>query len=272
MNESRLRRALRRPYRTVLRVVVAAVLSILSLGLGVGAAAAAPIPQTPEDQVVLADGTPIAPNANGALPPGWRDTQWGPLGPADIALLEGVRRANIWEGEGASVMGMQKGQSQRVREVGKILQDQHRDLETALVKIAAQMQVPLPTQPNAEQQGWLGQMSAASGPEFDRVWVDILRAAHGKIFSLIATVRANTRNSLVRDYAIAGNAAVLNHMKVLESTGLVEFNTLPTPAAPAGTTNSLLQTTSSNSPFIWVVLAIGVLGCAAAGIKIFRTR
>ena len=259
-----------------LRIAAVCVLPILSLGLGVSGAFAAPLPADGHGQgdgVVLADGTPIAPNANGALPPGWRDTSWGPLGPADIGLLENVRRADLWEGEGASVMGMQKGQSQRVREVGKILQDQHRVLEAKLVKVAAQLQVALPTQPNADQQGWLGQMSSATGAEFDKVWVDLLRQAHGKIFSAIATVRANTRNSLIRDYSIDANNAVANHMLILESTGLVKFNELPTPvAAPATNSNSLLQTTSASSPFIWVVLAIGVLGCAAAGIKIFRTR
>src|SRR5581483_3919398 len=100
-------------------------LSALPRGLGVSSAFAAPTDARGHDNgVVLADGTPVAPNANGVLPPGWRDTQWGPLGPADINLLETVRRADIWEGEGASVMGMQKGQLPRVREVGKILQDQ----------------------------------------------------------------------------------------------------------------------------------------------------
>ena len=270
MKQAWLHRALsRRPHRVVLRVAAACVLAILSLGLGVGSAAAAP----PDQGTILADGTPVAPNANGALPAGWRDTQWGPLGPADIGLLENVRRADLWEGEGASALGMQKGQLPRVREVGKILQEQHAVLEAKLQKVAAQLQVPLPTQPNADQKTWLGEMSAATGAEFDRVWVDRLRAAHGKIFSAIATVRANTRNSLVRDFSIDANNAVSNHMLVLESTGLVVFNTLPTPvAATTAPGNSLLATTSSSSPFIWVVLAIGVLGCAAAGIKIFRAR
>jgi predicted outer membrane protein len=226
----------------------------------------------------LGDGAPVAPNANGDLPAGWKNTQWGPFGPADQALLDQVRRANIWEGEGAAVMGMQKGTTQRIKDVGKALNQQHAVLETAIKKVAEQLQVTLPTQPNSDQQTWLGEMSAASGPAFDQVWVDRLRAAHGKIFSLIASVRANTRNSLVRDFAVAGNNAVSTHMALLESTGLVKFNELPTPVAPAPANKAAAggvfsQGDGSSIPgFVWLVLGLGVLGCAAAVIQLVRTR
>src|SRR5689334_5187747 len=212
---------------------------------------------------------------NGVLPPGWKNTQWGLYGPGDQALLDNVRRANIWEGEIASVLGMQKGTTQRVREVGKALHDQHAVLEAGLKKVADQLEVLLPTAPNGDQQSWINEMQAASGKNFDQVWVDRLRAAHGKIFSIIATVRANTRNSIVRDYAIAANNAVALHMSLLESTGLVSFNQLPTPAVPPPANNGFFSTsnrTNSVPPFVWVLLAAGVLGCVAAAIRLVRTR
>jgi predicted outer membrane protein len=224
----------------------------------------------------LGDGAPVAPNNNGDLPPGWRNAEGGPIGPADIALLEQVRRADLWEGEGAAVMGMQKGTTQRIKDVGKALNQQHAVLETALKKVAEKLQVTLPTQPNADQQSWLGEMSAATGPAFDVVWVDRLRAAHGKIYSLIATVRANTRNSLVRDFATAGNNAVSIHMALLESTGLVKFNELPTPNAPttaAAAKGVFSQGNGDGVPgFVWLVLGLGVLGCLAAVVQLVRTR
>ncbi len=177
---------------------------------------------------------------NGALPPGWKNTKWGLFGPGDQALLDNVRRADLWEGEQASVMGMEKGTTQRIKDVAKILRDQHAVLESQLKKIAAQLEVLLPTTPNSDQLGWLNEMRSANGKEFDQVWVDRLRAAHGKVFSIIATVRANTRNSLVRDFAIAGNTAVATHMTLLESTGVVAYDHLPTPAAPPGQQRDLL--------------------------------
>jgi predicted outer membrane protein len=235
---------------------------------------------------------PIAPDANGALPPGWKNTKWGPYGPADQALLEQVRRADLWEGEGAAVMGMQKGNSQRVRDVGKALNQQHATLEAALQKVAGQLQVTLPTQPNSDQQTWLGEMAAANGPAFDKVWVARLRAAHGKIFSVIATVRANTRNSLVRDFAATGNSVVSTHMQLLESTGLVAYNDLPTPVAPtaaapaaAGLTaqhattgnGALINPVSSasgglNPMIIWVLLAAAVAAGGTLAVRVLRGR
>jgi predicted outer membrane protein len=219
------------------------------------------------------DGGLVAPNANGSLPHGWKNTEWGPFGPADQALLENVRRADLWEGDGAAVIGMQKGTTQRVKDVGKALNEQHAVLEAKLQKVAAQMQTGLPDQPNSDQQGWLGEMSAASGPAFDQVWVDRLRAAHGKIFSLIASVRANTRNSLMRDFAVAANNAVALHMTLLESTGLVTFNNLPTPVAPAAaSTGTFGRGNGGVPPFVWVILVLGAAGCVAAGVGLLRTR
>ncbi|MYV92272.1 hypothetical protein GT350_18860, partial [Streptomyces sp. SID1034] len=59
---------------------------------------------------------------------------------------------------------------------------------------------------------------------------NLLRAAHGKVFALVAQVRATTRNSLVRDLANDANRTVLDHMTMLEATGLVDFDALATPS------------------------------------------
>ena len=159
-------------------------------------AVAGTVPAWVSAGAALAAGPPVAPDANGQLPAGWTNTQWGPLGPVDRSLLENVRRADLWEGDQASVMGMQKGTTEEVRSAGKVLNQGHIKLEADLRKVAAKLNVALPTEPNADQQKWLGEMRAASGTAFDEVWVDRLRAAHGKIYSVIANVRsASTRPS-----------------------------------------------------------------------------
>lgn len=48
------------------------------------------------------------------------------------------------------------------------------------------------------------------------------------MFALVALVRANTRNSLIRDLATDANNTVLDHMTMLEATGLVDFDALAT--------------------------------------------
>jgi predicted outer membrane protein len=238
----------------------------------------------------LAAGPPVAPDANGQLPAGWTNTQWGPIGPADKALLQNVRRADLWEGDKASVWGMQKGTTPEIREAGKILHNGHIKLEADLRKVAAKLNVDLPTEPNDDQKSWLAEMQAASGTAFDEVWTDRLRAAHGVIYSGIASVRAGTRNSLVREYSEECEAAVRSHMDALEKTGLVEYNTLPTPNSPppkkgaaaaaqgsGGGANSLIHPASSTSggmspAIIWMILIAAFGFGGAALFRVFRAR
>ena len=70
------------------------------------------------------------------------------------------------------------------------------------------------------------QLENARGIEFDRLFANVLRASHGKIFATIGEVRAATQNPLIRRHARQANQTVLDHMEVLEDTGLVEPRTL----------------------------------------------
>jgi hypothetical protein len=94
--------------------------------------------------------------------------------------------------------------------------------------------VDLPGQPTAQQQDWLGQLDRAQGAQYDKLFTQLLRRAHGKVFALVAQVRAQTRNSMVRALANDANTTVLDHITVLEDTGLVDFDGLgDTPPAKA---------------------------------------
>lgn len=214
--------------------------------------------------------TPAAAAPEGDLPPGWSNTQWGPFSPADRALVEGVRRADLWEGP-AGAMAVAKGTNPRVREIGAIIGKQHtNELDPEVLKIAGQLGISIPSQPNEDQFAWLAEMEQSSGAQFDAVFVDRLRLAHSKVFQLIATVRANTRNSLIRAFAITANKYVDNHMNFLDSTGLVRYELLPTPAAPAPTGPQPGNGTSN--VIIWVVLAVAIVAGGATTARVVRSR
>lgn len=186
--------------------------------------------------VALAAATPAhAYSAAGTESPGVDASGGSPteaLTAADRDLLVKVRLAGAWE-EPAGRMAAQKGANRRVREIGTLIANQHVELNKLVIRAASQVGVPLPSQPNAEQQGWLDEMTASSGTEFDQVFVDRLRAAHGKVFPVIANVRSGTRNTVVRQLAQDANNFVLGHLTMLESTGLVNYSSLPAPAQPA---------------------------------------
>lgn len=153
-------------------------------------------------------------------------TQWGPLTPSDRDLLIRVRLAGLWELP-AGQQALERSGSKSVREAADHLIVGHTDLDKRSRVIAAKLGVELPNQPTAEQQGWLDQMTASkTEAEYNKTWANLLRAAHGKIFPAIATVRNSTRNTLIRQLASDANQTVLDHITILEGTGEVDFATI----------------------------------------------
>jgi predicted outer membrane protein len=203
----------------------------------------------------------------------WTNTPTGPLGPADRDLLVRVRQAGLWEGPAGQMAQTQAG-SETVKTVGHHLQADHATLDQITRSVASQLQVALPDQPSVEQQGWLGELSSARGTEFDRIFADRLRAAHGKVFGIVAAVRAGTRNDTIRNYAQTAVTVVMKHMTLLEGTGRVDYGALPTPAAP-GTVNPSLASqrlAGINPNLVWLVLGIAaVAGLVTAG-RVVRPR
>ncbi|CUW31902.1 MULTISPECIES: DUF4142 domain-containing protein [Streptomyces] len=167
-------------------------------------------------------------------------TPYGPLSAQDRDFVAKVRLAGLWELP-AGELALRKGTTPAVRTAGRHLVDGHTSLDAHARTVATQLGVALSNEPNEQQKQWLAALNAAEGQDFDRRFAGILRLAHGRVFSLVAQVRAGTQNSLVRDLADNANATVLDHIKVLEATGYVDFAALaeelaaspsPVPAPP----------------------------------------
>jgi predicted outer membrane protein len=180
-------------------------------------------------------------------------TQFGPMTPLDREFVTKVRLAGLWEFP-AGQMAEQKGTTAAVKKAGEHLIDGHTDLDTTARKIAPQLGITLPNQPTPAQQGFLSTLSAATGADFDQKFANILRLQHGKVFSVVSAVRATTRNSLVRMLADQANDTVLDHMTVLEETGLVNFDqiAIDTTASPSGVATLPAPTPSPGQPTIIV--------------------
>ncbi|GAA4570609.1 DUF4142 domain-containing protein [Planotetraspora kaengkrachanensis] len=159
---------------------------------------------------------------------GWTQTQWGPLSPADRDLLVRVRWAGLWEIP-AGRWAQDRSNNDKVKDVGMHLVTDHTKLDAETRALADKLGVLLPDEPNPDQKGWLDEMSGARGPQFDQIFVDRLRNAHGKVFAVVAAVRAGTRNDLIREFATTANTVVMKHMSLLEGTGLVDYSTIPAP-------------------------------------------
>ncbi|MFJ2816013.1 DUF4142 domain-containing protein [Streptomyces sp. NPDC091279] len=152
-------------------------------------------------------------------------TPYGPLSALDRDFVTKVRLAGLWELP-AGQQAQQKGTTQAVRTAGQHLVEGHTFLDARVRDVAGRLSLDLPNQPNDQQKQWLSTLATAQGTDYDRQFANILRLAHGRVFALVAEVRAGTRNSLVRALADDANATVLDHIKILEATGYVDFDAL----------------------------------------------
>ncbi|SHN21144.1 DUF4142 domain-containing protein [Cryptosporangium aurantiacum] len=211
---------------------------------------------SPEDPVV----TSASPEPSPPLPD-LTTARSIPLTEADKQLLIKVRQAGLWEiptGEQAQ----QKAESPIVKAVGRQLAADHRKLDDSVRKLAADLDVVLPSTASEAQLGWMAELSAANGADYDRLFADRLRAAHGAVFNVIAQVRTGTRNPIIRQYAQIANTVVMRHMTLLESTGLVTFDELPAPVLSQASSSGS-GGVEENMPGVRTVLIVAMLAAAA---------
>lgn len=173
-------------------------------------------------------------------------TRYGPLSALDRDFVTKVRLAGLWELP-AGQQAEQKGTTPAVRTAGRHLVEGHTFLDARVRDVAAKLDLALPNQPNDQQRQWLSTLDGAQGSDYDRQFANILRLAHGRVFSVVAQVRAATQNSLVRALADDANTTVLDHIKILEATGYVDFDALARDLA-AGTTPPLTRAPAPPGP------------------------
>jgi putative membrane protein len=222
------------------------------------------------------------------VPPetGLTDQGAGPVSAADKEFVIKVRLAGLWEIP-AGNMAQEKSDDPRVVNIGKAIAAQHVVLDQLDRDAAKKLGIDLPNQPNGDQQGWLNEMRhATTSAQFDRIFIDRLRAAHGKIFPAIATIRASTRNDSVRKLAQQANQFVLTHITLLESSGIVDYGALPTAPAPAAAgkgpvpvDDQMLAAASNssgapgvNTSIVLLVLAVALVAGVITTMRIFRAR
>ena len=210
----------------------------------------------------------------------------GAVSPADRDFVIKVRLAGLWEVP-ASNMAQEKSDDPRIVAVGKSISAQHVLLDKLDRDVAKKLNIELPNQPNGDQQYWLSEMRNANSTTFDQIYIDRLRAAHGKIFPAIATIRASTRNDSVRQLAQQANQFVMTHMTLLESSGIVDYGALPTAAAPttpgsgpvpvdgqmvAAAHSSTGGIPGVNTTVVLLVLAVALVAGVITTMRIFRAR
>lgn len=199
----------------------------------------------------------------------------GAVTETDRQLLIKVRQAGLWEIPAARTAGEQAA-SQAVKDAGARIATEYERLDQEARNLAERLGVVLPSQPTEEQQGDLAELSAKWGPEFDEAFANLLRRSHGAVYRLIAEVRAGTRNEQLRAFANQADDVVRNHMTLLESTGVVDFNALPEPKLVAGPapqrTAASRSDTGGVSVGLVVAICVAIFAATVGLLRMFRVR
>jgi predicted outer membrane protein len=156
------------------------------------------------------------------------DNQYGPLSAADVKLMTLVQQTSIREIE-LSQWALQRSSNPQVRAAAQMIVTQHVQLQKEDIAAAAKVGVTLPDRPAEDMQVGIDRMQQETGKTFDDDYANTLRQAHGEALILIAQVRADSRNSVVRPLADSANDFIKMHINVLEKTGDVDYSQLPVP-------------------------------------------
>jgi predicted outer membrane protein len=200
----------------------------------------------------------------------------------DRQLLVKVRVAGLWQVPAAQAAD-QQADSDVIKQVGTKIAAQHAALGKETRELAQRLGVTLPTEPSEEQQGWVADLSAKVGAEFDTAFATQLRGADGALYQLAAQVRTGTRNESMRAFATKATDVVKTQMSLLESTGKVDFAALPEPtvqgAAPPAAVIShqsslapAAQGGGSVSVGLAILLCVLVFGMTLGVLRALRAR
>lgn len=175
------------------------------------------------------------------------DDAEAPTGPVtDEAFLISVRKTSLWAIP-AGRQAEQKADDVALRELGRGLADDLSTLDDEAGALATRLELTLPDQANAEQQGWLDQLGGMSGADYELALANRLRGGLGELFLVAAHARAGSWDDGVRAFASLVNDVVDGHMTSLENTGLITDNA-PEPARSAAATQPAQGPADTSAP------------------------
>ncbi|MFI7675835.1 DUF4142 domain-containing protein [Actinophytocola sp. NPDC049390] len=198
--------------------------------LGVGTSAASSLPSS-------AGGASPA-----AQPDDDEEATTGPV--TDEAFLISVRQTSLLAIP-AGRQAQEQADNAELRDIGRGLADDLETLDDEAGALATRLELTLPDQANARQQGWLDQLDGLSGADYELAFVNRLRGALGEVFLVAAHARAGSWDDGVRAFASLVNDVVDGHMTDLDNTGLVSDGAPPEPVRDASTTQPALGPATS---------------------------
>jgi putative membrane protein len=189
------------------------------------------------------------------------------LNAQDRSYLQGAHQSNLAE-IATGKLAQTKGSSKAVKELGMMLVADHTKLDAALRKVAAAKQVSLPSAPNAEQRAMQAKLAAASGADFDAMFVSGQIVGHAKTMALGMKEAKAGQDPTVKKAAAAAAPVVAEH----HDKFVAQADAMGLPAAvDAGRSPAAMATTPGTARLAVPLIAGGVI-LTLAGLVLLRRR
>jgi putative membrane protein len=113
----------------------------------------------------------------------------------------------------AAKLAKEKASSAEVKELAGHIQTDHSKSSADLKTAASSAGVTVNPALDAEKQGMLDQLKAASGAEFDRLYVQQQKTAHQKALALLQSYASGGDKPALKDFASKGATMVKGHIE-----------------------------------------------------------
>ena len=180
----------------------------------------------------------------------------------DTAYLQAAHQSNLAEIASGN-LAQEKGQSQQVKDLGARWVEDHPRLDTAVRDTAEALGVDLPDAPNAEQRALARRYEAASGSEFDALWIPTQMDSHMKSMRLGETEIAEGSDAQAKKVAQDAAPVIASHHDLLRDAA----SELGVPSS-IGTGTGGQAAQSNLAP----ALGLGALGLFLVGAALFLLR
>lgn len=101
----------------------------------------------------------------------------------DRGWLVAAHQSNLAE-ISSGKLAAEKGHTAAVRKAGRMLTQDHANLDSKLRPVAKELGVKLPDEPNAEQQQEAKEFKSLSGTQFDQTWTHTEASGHVKAIEM----------------------------------------------------------------------------------------
>jgi len=137
-----------------------------------------------------------------------------PIAEDDLGFMRQAAHNGHAEVE-SSKLAQQKASSAQVKEFAKRMIDDHTKTNAELEKLATAKGVQLPKEPDAAQKSKMQALSALSGAEFDRQYVDQMGVtAHEQTIALFQRGASNARDPDLKAFASKTLPALQHHLEM----------------------------------------------------------